>query len=233
MLFRSYLNQSADKRLKSIISTIQAQQNAIIRAPRKNLIVQGVAGSGKTTVALHRLSYLIYQMKKFETTADYLIIGPNKVFLKYISYVLPELDTENATQLTYEEIAQEVVGEKFKIKDKNEVLKDLSDENPAPKCLKFKNSADFQKLIDEFIEKLAIELLPKNINFMGVEVFSKEQLIEFYCQNKGGDIQSEFARLSNFLTGKLSNPKVSKVVLQEVFARAKAEGVNLDRKSVV
>ncbi len=229
-LLRPYLNQSADKRLKNIIATIQAEQNAIIRAPRQNLIVQGVAGSGKTTVALHRLSYLIYQMKKFDTTADYLIIGPNKVFLKYISSVLPELDTESATQLTYEEIAQMVVGEDFKLKDKNEVLKDLSDDKPEPVHLKFKNSKKFQNLIDNFLEDFAIRLLPNNINFMGVEIFSKDQLIEIYNQNRGGDIQSEFLRIAKILVGKMSNPKVSKVMLAQVFNRAKEEGINLSLK---
>ncbi len=229
-LLRPYLNQASDKRLKNIISTIQAEQNTIIRAPRQNLIVQGVAGSGKTTVALHRLSYLIYQMKKFDTTADYLIIGPNKVFLKYISGVLPDLDTENATQFTYEEIAQIVLGESFKLKDKNEVLKDLSDNKPAPKELRFKNSKLFKELIDDYLNKFAIELLPKNINYMGVEVFSKGELEEIYKQNRGGDIQSEFLRLSNILTGRLTNPKVSKEMLSKVFARAKEEGVSMGLK---
>lgn len=91
-LLKPYLNANADSRLKNIVSTIQQEQNAIIREPiSKNIIIQGVAGSGKTTVALHRIAYLVYNYREQVKPEQYLVIGPNKFFVNYISAVLPDL----------------------------------------------------------------------------------------------------------------------------------------------
>ena len=99
-ILKPYLSVSADTRLKNIVSTIQSEQNRIIRYPLKNLIIQGVAGSGKTTVALHRIAYLVYNNKDIIKPKDYMVIGPNKFFVKYISKILPY------TELHYIEICQ-------------------------------------------------------------------------------------------------------------------------------
>ena len=152
-LLKPYLTVSADKRLKSIVATIQREQNEIIRAPKSNIIVQGVAGSGKTTVALHRLSYLIYQMRKFDSTSDFMIIAPNNLFLNYISQVLPELDTGNVSQLTIEELTSILVKEKFKILNKNETLRKIAEGEEAKWYLKLKTSLDYKNLLDEFWAK--------------------------------------------------------------------------------
>ena len=101
-----YLQENSDARLKSIIATIQREQNKIIRSPlRGDYIIQGTAGSGKTTVALHRIAYLLYNEAKNISEADFMILGPNKYFLNYISDLLPDLDIKNVSQLTFEEIA--------------------------------------------------------------------------------------------------------------------------------
>ena len=92
-LLKPYLSTSIDNRLKNIVSTIQKEQNAIIREPIDyDVIIQGVAGSGKTTVALHRIAYLVYQNKDKIDVSQYMILGPNKFFVDYISNVLPDLD---------------------------------------------------------------------------------------------------------------------------------------------
>lgn len=86
-LLKPYLGVSADKRLKNIVATIQSEQNKIIRWDMKdNLIVQGVAGSGKTTVALHRIAYLVYNNRDLYKPSRYMVIGPNK-FLAIISQI--------------------------------------------------------------------------------------------------------------------------------------------------
>ena len=90
------LEEKADDRLKNIVATIQSEQNNIIRADiNKPLIVQGVAGSGKTTIALHRIAYLIYNCNQQFDPESFMIIAPNKFFLNYISNVLPDLGVEN------------------------------------------------------------------------------------------------------------------------------------------
>ncbi len=91
-MLQPFLAVNSDTRLKNIVSTIQAEQNKIIRATMwKPLVVQGVAGSGKTTIALHRIAYLIYNCGKEFYPEEFLIIAPNKFFLNYISNVLPDL----------------------------------------------------------------------------------------------------------------------------------------------
>ena len=122
-LLQVALEEKADDRLKNIVATIQGEQNDIIRADmNKALIVQGVAGSGKTTIALHRIAYLIYNYEKEFNPEDFMIIAPNKFFLNYISNVLPDLGVENVKQYTFEDLAYEIIGKKLKISDSNEKL---------------------------------------------------------------------------------------------------------------
>lgn len=101
--FLSYrLQESRDARLRDIVSTIQSEQNAIIRAPLdRALIIQGVAGSGKTTVALHRLAYLLYTYRESIVASRIIIFAPSRMFLDYISDVLPELGVDGVVQTTF------------------------------------------------------------------------------------------------------------------------------------
>ncbi|UFJ42258.1 AAA family ATPase [Brevibacillus humidisoli] len=102
----SSLNQTNDSRLKDIVATIQSEQNEIIRAEKdRPVIVQGVAGSGKTTIALHRLSYLIYNYQDTLSSKKFMVFAPNRLFLNYISEVLPELGVEDVQQSTFLEWA--------------------------------------------------------------------------------------------------------------------------------
>ena len=104
-LLNKYLARTKQAVLGEIIATIQKEQNEIIRlSPRHNLIVQGVAGSGKTTVAMHRISYLLYNYPEYLDPKDFYIIGSNRILLKYITGVLPELDVNGFGQMTMEEL---------------------------------------------------------------------------------------------------------------------------------
>ncbi len=99
------LEKHSSTRLKDIISTIQSEQNAIIsRDPDKDIIISGVAGSGKTSIAVHRLSWLLYNNKKLNPQ-QCLIVGPNALFLHYIQDILPETGSENVPQTTFQEWA--------------------------------------------------------------------------------------------------------------------------------
>lgn len=98
-LLVQYLSQNKDAVLGDIIATIQKEQNEIIReSPFKNIIVQGVAGSGKTTVAIHRISYILYNYKERFTSNEFCIIGGNDRLLAYIASGLPELDVRDVKQ---------------------------------------------------------------------------------------------------------------------------------------
>lgn len=170
-LLQDSLSENADSRLKNIVATIQEEQNRIIRADiNKPLIVQGVAGSGKTTIALHRAAYLIYTYGKDFSPDSFMIIAPNKFFLNYISNVLPDLGVENVKQYTFEDFAYEVIGKKLKISDSNEKLvvivnKDFNEINKGNvdviiKESKIKSSIEFKNIVDEYIEKIEKEYLP-------------------------------------------------------------------------
>lgn len=105
------LGENKDNRLRDIVSTIQAEQDQIIRAPKNQaLFIQGVAGSGKTTVALHRLAYLLYQYQEQLRSERMIIFAPNRMFLDYISDVLPELGVGDIQQRTFSDWALELTG---------------------------------------------------------------------------------------------------------------------------
>lgn len=162
-LLKPYLSSSVDNRLKNIVSTIQQEQNSIIREPiSKNIIVQGVAGSGKTTVALHRIAYLVYNNRENIKPSQYLVIGPNKFFVNYISGVLPDLDVENVEQKTYEELCSEFLNEDFKLINEEEKLISSILEEKKLDYEKFKVSMDFKKALDKFIEEIDNNVIPKS-----------------------------------------------------------------------
>lgn len=112
LLYR--LGENKDNRLRDIVSTIQEEQDRIIRSPKgMALVIQGVAGSGKTTVALHRLAYLIYQYRETIRADKMIIFAPNRMFIDYISDVLPELGVGEIQQTTFAEWASALLGVKL------------------------------------------------------------------------------------------------------------------------
>jgi len=116
LLYR--LGEKKDNRLRDIVSTIQAEQDRIIRAPRNAaLIIQGAAGSGKTTVALHRLAFLLYQYQEQMRPERMIIFAPNMMFLDYISGVLPELGVGDVQQTTFNQWALDLLGGTVKLMD--------------------------------------------------------------------------------------------------------------------
>ena len=104
-LLTKYLAKNKQAVLGEIIATIQKEQNEIIRkSPYHNMIVQGVAGSGKTTVAMHRISYILYNYQERFKPDDFYIVGSNRILLEYITGVLPDLDVYGIRQMTMEEL---------------------------------------------------------------------------------------------------------------------------------
>lgn len=109
------LSKAADDKMKTIVATIQRDQNAVIRNEASPvIIIQGVAGSGKTSIALHRIAFLLYRFRGSIAAKDVLIISPNKVFADYISNVLPELGEEQIPEVGIDELAQDLLENKFR-----------------------------------------------------------------------------------------------------------------------
>lgn len=181
---QSSLGANADNRLKDIVTTIQAEQNAIIRADMwRPLIVQGAAGSGKTTIALHRIAYLIYNYEKSFSPENFMIIAPNRLFLNYISDVLPELGVEKVRQTTFEDFAQDLIGKRFKLRDANEkllafvdhTLDDAEESRLAlvRKTSEFKASMSFKEALDSYLRLIEENFIPKEDFVLGSTLIYK------------------------------------------------------------
>jgi DNA helicase-2/ATP-dependent DNA helicase PcrA len=148
------LNQASSAQMKNIVATIQKEQNKIIRDEEaKHLVIQGVAGSGKTSIALHRIAFLLYRFKDTISSDDILIVSPNKVFANYISNVLPELGEESVAEISMEEIADDLFEHQIKFQSFFEQVAELLDKND-PKLIEriqFKSSPELLKKINEYL----------------------------------------------------------------------------------
>lgn len=169
-LLQQALGANAENRLKDIAATIQLEQNQIIRADiNAPLIVQGVAGSGKTTIALHRIAYLIYTYEDRFNPDTFMIIAPNRLFLNYISEVLPELGAEYVKQTTFIDFMLEHLRGKFTIRNPNEKLIKLVNQKDSQQkrvliqeSARFKGSLLFKKILDKYLKDIEENFLPKN-----------------------------------------------------------------------
>jgi DNA helicase II / ATP-dependent DNA helicase PcrA len=152
-LLQKELSKSSDDKMKNIVATIQRDQNAIIRNEEANvMIIQGVAGSGKTSIALHRIAFLLYRFREEISSKDVLIVSPNKVFADYISNVLPELGEEEIPEITMDELARDVLQNRFVFQtffqQVNAILQHKDD--AFAERLKFKSSFEFLTKLNQY-----------------------------------------------------------------------------------
>ena len=209
-LLQKYLNSNNDTRLKSIVATIQKEQNEVIRKKIfDNLIIQGVAGSGKTTVALHRIAYLVYNYIKDIKPSQYIVIGPNPVFLKYIKSVLPELDVDGVEQCTFEQLAKNYVDEDIKINlsDKKVVMNIAAKMNND--IDKFKCSMKYKEMIDKFLEVYMLSLTSSDLNLGEFKILDSRVIRNVfsnvdsnYCTDLKSRIEFTIDRLCRIIENK-------------------------------
>ena len=206
-LLKPYLGASADNRLKNIVASIQSEQNNIIRKSiEKNLIVQGVAGSGKTTVALHRIAYLMYNNANRYKANQFMVIGPNRFFINYISNVLPDLDASNAVQVTYEELASDFTCEKLIFEDSTKKLSDIIDKKAPKDYLKFKSSLKYKELLEKYLnnyEKTVISDTGVIIN--NIQVLSKDEVMETFNEVIGECLEQRLDMTARVLSNRIKN----------------------------
>lgn len=182
------LGENKDSKLKDIVSTIQSEQNDVIRADISYpLIVQGVAGSGKTTIALHRIAYLLYTYEENFDPEHFMIIAPNRLFLNYISEVLPELGVDQVKQITFIDLFYEMTGISFKILNTDQKILDLINltnkdnfENIKNIC-KFKGSLDFKVVIDSYVNSVEQNFIPEqDFELEGYTIYTYEEIKKMF-----------------------------------------------------
>lgn len=164
-ILQQELSNTSDEKMKSIISTIQKEQNQIIRNDKADtLIIQGVAGSGKTSIALHRIAFLLYRFKDKISANNVIILSPNKVFGDYISNVLPELGEEPLCELSFEDIAEVQLERIIDFEGEKDSL-EINDVQWDER-VRFKSTLDFLKLMDKYIKQMPnMVFIPKDYTF--------------------------------------------------------------------
>ncbi|TGB05372.1 RNA polymerase recycling motor HelD [Halobacillus salinus] len=160
-LLQDSLAQNSDTRLTEIVATIQEEQNKVIRADlRKPIIVQGAAGSGKTTIALHRISYFLYTMRDIFKPEEMLILAPNRLFINYIAEVLPELGVQRSRQSTYQDFVKQVLGLKWSVISKHSMLMDAVENGGRGDSLwtaEYKGSKAFKAVLNAYLQQIKKE----------------------------------------------------------------------------
>ena len=178
-ILKTVLSQNASKKMTTIIRTIQKEQNKIIRANiDKSMLVQGVAGSGKTSIALHRIAFLLYQNKNTLKASDVLILSPNKLFGEYIADVLPELGEENIAQMSFYRLAQDelkFIGLDLEKREDNleEVSKSLKRLNEVA----YKHTYEYFDSLQKFCKTyFNFAFKPYDLKFGNVTITAEEML---------------------------------------------------------
>lgn len=182
-ILQMVLTENSSDKLKDIVMTIQKEQDEIIREDKnKVIVVNGVAGSGKTTIALHRISYLLYNFRE-QFGDKVLIFAPNDVFIDYIAQVLPSLGESNIAQATFESFAKEEIGIYTEmIKGFSSYVEDVIDGNSIDvKEYQYKSSQEFVQFLDEKINIFNKQYFNiQSIKFNGEEIISVDEIKELF-----------------------------------------------------
>ena len=184
-ILKQELGNNGDVKLKNMVRTIQKEQNAIIRNTKdKILVIQGAAGSGKTSIALHRIAYLLYHDRKNLKSSNVLVLSPNSVFGDYISHILPELGEENIREMSFDLFAyRELKDTAADCEDRYDHLERIMKfpDDQEKERFRMKQSESFVGLIEGFLATLEDRLVDfRPISFRGSQLTEEELIRMFY-----------------------------------------------------
>lgn len=210
-LLTKYLAKNKKAVLGEIIATIQQEQNLIIRrSPKTNLIVQGVAGSGKTTVAMHRISYILYNYEEDFRPEDFYIIGSNRILLNYITSVLPELDVYGIRQMTMEQLFIRLLYEEW---DEEKYMVHTIDRADEKNSIKGGSGWFFD--LENFCRTYEAEQIPREpvrLEKTGTLLLDAEY-IDNYCREQSTlSMEGKMCMLNEILLAKFENEVSGKEV---------------------
>lgn len=213
-LLRERLLAGTGDKLKDIVVSIQSEQNKIIRETlHQVMVIQGVAGSGKSTVGLHRLSYLLYNEKL--DPQKLIIIAPNRIFLDYISELLPEIDAADVRQMVWDDLAAEITQQEWSIHTENrlELLLSNSAANASERtrlllCTKLKGSPAFLKVLETYwerkIEQFCLKLTPVSL-FDGQLTIDRQQQIDKFMEDSRTPYNDRLRGLMQYIRFRIRN----------------------------
>ncbi len=207
-----YLSKNKEVVLGEIIATIQKEQNEIIRdTPWHSVIVQGVAGSGKTTVAMHRISYILYNYKDKFRPDEFYIIGSNKMLLNYITGVLPNLDVYNVNQMTMEEFLISLLDKDFALKKgkytlgSNSAAHDRVNPEELSGLKRFKGSVHYMKALEAYMRKYELKAVNcSTVSYQKQVLYTGEDISYYISSFEDLPLQEKIELLNKRLAQKIA-----------------------------
>lgn len=232
-ILQMVLSSNSGEKLKDIVNTIQKEQDEIIRADRNRVVVvNGVAGSGKTTIALHRIAYLLYNYRE-QLTDKVLILGPNDIFMNYISEVLPNLGETAVLNETFLSFAYKEIGLNEAVIDISFYLEEVLNGNEKIiNEIKYKSSNKFIEFLNTEIEKIEESYFNiEAVKFLGEEIVSIEEIKELFNKHyKYMPIFRRSQKIKRILISKIKEKRDEKV--REINIKAQEEKSKLSQQEL-
>lgn len=242
-MLQEVLSQNASDKMKTIVQTIQKEQDIIIRDTENELlIVQGAAGSGKTSIALHRIAFLLYEgLNSKLNTNNVIIVSPNSFFSSYISDVLPELGEDNVEQITFDNIILNSFHKNYVLETRENqmelllTLQSCSSDDFKTKLdsIKFKGSPEFIKILDNLLIYLERKLIPfKDVYFNGKIIKTGQQIKSIFLNNKINiPAAKRLKRIENMILDKIHPLRKERLEMVEEVVERVTEDHILEIKS--
>lgn len=235
-ILKQELGANSDIQLKNIVRTIQKEQNAIIRNTKdKILAIQGAAGSGKTSVALHRIAYLLYHDRNRLNSSNVLVLSPNSVFSDYISHILPELGEENIQEMSLDLFAyRELKGIAADCEDRYHQIEKGIDgiDREAKDRFRWKQSKEYVAAVEGFLIELEDRLVDfKDVKYRGLEKTADEILDFFYYKYMEVPLLSRMGAIMEYFVDEyetLNNRELSEEELEYIKAKFNSMYVTMD-----
>ena len=190
-MLRESLDKSSSPYMKNIVATLQSEQDTIIRQDAySSVVVNGIAGSGKTSIGMHRVAYLLYRDRENLSNENVLIISPNKLFTEYISHLLPELGEENVTTKSITDVFNECMIDIGYTKEKNAMVENIISGNKAryEECSKKYKYDFFEKLNNFIINYNSVDRIKSDLIIRKI-IIPVEKLREYYFKPNQNDIK--------------------------------------------